>query len=69
MTILLCASTGGAYLFSGLVCYLLSSNKSKPYPRSTSPSLFKTPARLWVAALWPVWMIGEIVAEDDSAVL
>ena len=68
MTILVFASTATAYLFSGLICYLMSLGHStpSPYSRSKSQFLLDTSIRLWVAAFWPIWMVKEIRQEDES---
>lgn len=65
MTILLFASTASAYLFSGLICYVMSLSHSSrsPYSRSKSQLLLDTSVRLWVAAFWPIWMVKEIKGE------
>lgn len=68
MTILLFASTATAYLFSGLICYIMSLGDSTPapYSRSKSQILLDTSIRLWVAAFWPLWMVKEVAGDREQ---
>lgn len=70
MTALLFASSATAYVFSGMICYLLSIGSGKEYRqeyKSINPTLVKALVRLWVTALWPIWIIGEITGEEGIA--
>ncbi|MFB2968483.1 hypothetical protein ACE1CD_05890 [Aerosakkonema sp. BLCC-F183] len=54
MTALLFASSATAYVFSGMICCLLSIGSGKEYRqeyKSTNPTLVKALVKLWVTAL------------------
>lgn len=67
MTAILLAYSATAYFFSGSVCYLAFLNDST---HDSEPSGLKGNAskltKLWVALLWPIWVISEVKAEDST---
>ncbi|HEY9849217.1 MAG TPA: hypothetical protein V6D28_07145 [Leptolyngbyaceae cyanobacterium] len=64
MTVLVLASSATAYFFSGLICYFASLGDRNSISRSNNKLLFKSSTKLWIAALWPVWILKEIEGED-----
>lgn len=61
------AYSATAYLFSGSVCYCASFNHAEtdsefPQLKRHSSKL----ASLWIAFLWPLWIVKETKAEDNQ---
>lgn len=67
MTALLLAYSATAYLFSGSVCYLAFLNRldndPEIYQQRYQPSKL---TNIWIALLWPFWVIGQVKAEDST---
>jgi len=68
MTAILLAYSATAYFFSGSVCYLAFLNDLN---QDSEPSALKRNAskltKVWIALLWPMWIISEVKAEDSKA--
>ncbi|MCL1469428.1 hypothetical protein [Argonema antarcticum] len=68
MTAILLAYSATAYFFSGSVCYVAFRNDLNQY---SEPSALKRNAskltKLWMALLWPIWMVREVKVQDSKA--
>ena len=67
MTALLFASSATAYFFSGLICYIASFKKQNSYYSASRTLLFKASTKMWIAALWPIWIAKEIGDNQEAA--
>ena len=68
MTAILLAYSATAYFFSGSVCYLAFRNDVNQY--SESSGLNRNASKLtkvWMAFLWPIWMVSEVNVQDSKA--
>lgn len=64
MASILLAYSATAYLFSGSVCYLASFNDANPDREGSDLKRNASKlASLWIALLWPLWMVKETYSE------
>lgn len=63
MTAILLAYSATTYLFSGSFCYLAFLGKLNQNTEKFSSSKL---SNLWIAFLWPLWMIREVKAQDSQ---
>ena len=68
MTAILLAYSATAYFFSCSVCYLAFLNDLNQYsePSGLNRNASKL-TKLWMALLWPIWMVSEVKVQDSKA--